>query len=119
MKKVFALLLVVLIVVFGNYQIYAQVLCHDSKCCGCCPPDSFGLSPCKCDVGNDSADDYPQSVSAVAVSNVLIRLYYSPVVLHTPVLAIVNSGSVDIQKFKPDVSTVSLTISSFQIPLRI
>jgi hypothetical protein len=119
MKKIFAVLSVMLMLVFGNYQAYAQVLCHKSECCGCCPADGSGISPCRCDVGNDSADKHPQSVSAVTVSKVFVRLFFSQVLLHASDINSIKFSLFDYKPFKPDVRHVSLVISSFQIPLRI
>ncbi|NLD92678.1 MAG: hypothetical protein GX639_08415 [Fibrobacter sp.] len=118
MKRSFALFTVVLMILFSNYQIYAQVLCQESKCFGCCPSDSSGFSSCRCDVDNGTTD-HQQSVSVIAVSKVLVRFYYSSVVLHSPLLDLINSEAVEFQKYKTDDSTTLLTISSFQIPLRI
>jgi len=118
LRKVLALLSILLFIAFNNFQGYARAFCHDSKCCGCCPLDNSGLSPCKCDVGNDNADK-PLNVSAVTVSKVLPRFIFSPQIIHSQVLNFVNSGLFELRKFKPDVSRVSLTISTFKIPLRI
>ncbi len=119
MKKVFSLFSVVLMVLFSNYQVYAQVFCQESKCFGCCPSESSGFSSCKCDVGKNDTDDHKKGVSAVTVSKVIVRFYYSSIVLHSYVLDLINSGAVEFQKLKTDNSTSSLTMSSFQIPLRI
>lgn len=119
MKKGFALISVVLMIIFSNYQIYAQLLCHQSKCCGCCPSERNDFTPCKCDVGNDQSNEHPQNFSVITVTKAYVRLFYQPVALHSTITVTHNSILHVFRKSNYSLNDTSLTLSAFQIPLRI
>ncbi len=119
MKKTVALFSVALILLFSNYQVYAQVSGYQSICFGCCPSECTVFSSCTCDVNSDDVGGHKQSVSATTVSKIFVRFCYSSAVVHFQPLNFIKSGAVEIQKIKTGNRIASLTKSSFQIPLRI
>jgi hypothetical protein len=119
MKKAIAIISILMLLLYGNYQVYAQVLCLKSTCCGCCPADGSGFSPCRCDVGSDSGDEQPLNVSALTVSKVFVRVFFVPVLMNAPVLNRIHSGSPQPMASEQHTNFSYLAISAFQIPLRI